>query len=88
VTVEGVSAKLAGTAITATGSCHLTLVDVNLSAATGIDASGSAVVTVQGGSITATSRAVHASGSAQVRVSGTRVSGKTSAEGGAKISGL
>lgn len=88
VKIEGVSAKLAATAITASGNCKLTLVNVSLTAPTGIDASGNAVVTVQGGSITATTLAVHAAGIAQVKVTGTTVSGKTQAEGGAKITGI
>lgn len=88
VKVEGVTAKLAGTAITAGGNCHLTLVNVNVTAPTGIEAGGLAVVTVQGGSISATTLAVHAGGGAQVKVTGTTITGKTQAEGGAKITGI
>jgi hypothetical protein len=87
VKVEGIKAKLDGTAVTAGGNCKLTLVNVELTAATGIEAGGNAVVTVQGGSITATALAVHALGSAQVHLTGTKVSGKTEKLGGAVITG-
>ena len=43
---------------------------------------------MQGGSITATTFAVHAMGSAKVQVSGTKVSGKTQALGSAAITGI
>jgi hypothetical protein len=88
VRVEGATAKLSATAVTASDNCHLALVGVHISAPTGIDASGNAVVTVQGGSINATGLAVHASGIAQVQVSGATVSGKTQAEGISKITGI
>ncbi len=88
VKIEGVTAKLAGTAITAGGNCKLTLVNVNLTAPTGVEAGGNAVVTLQGGSIAATTLAVHAGGLAQVKVTGTTMTGKTQAEGGAKITGI
>ena len=45
-------------------------------------------MTVQGGSITATTLSVHAAAASQVRVTGTTVTGKTKAEGGAKITGI
>ena len=88
VKIEGVTAKLAATAVTAAGNCHLTLVNVSLTAPTGIEAMGTAVVTMQGGSITATTLSVHAGAAAQVHVTGTTVSGKTTAEGAAKITGI
>lgn len=87
VTVKGVTAKLTAPAITASGSCKLTLVDVNLTAPTGIEANGNAVVTVQGGSITATNFAVKALGGAKVHLDKTEVTGKTQKLGAAEISG-
>jgi hypothetical protein len=89
VRLEGVTAKLSATAITASANCHLTLVSVDVSGATGIEAGGNAVVTVQGGSITGTTFAVHATMNAKVDVTGTKVSGKTQAVGvNAKITGV
>jgi hypothetical protein len=89
VRIEGTSAKLATTAISATGNCKLTLVNVDITAPTGIEAGLNAVVTVQGGSITATTFAVHATGNAQVHVTGTKLSGKTLATPpNAKITGV
>jgi hypothetical protein len=87
VKVEGISAKLDAFAVVASGNCKLTLVNVDLTAATGIEAEGNAVVTVQGGSITATAAAVRAVGNAQVHFTGTKVSGKTEKLGAAVITG-
>jgi hypothetical protein len=86
--LEGVSARLVGAAITASGNCHLTLVNVDVTGATGIEAGGNAVVTVQGGSVTGTTFAIHATGNAKVDVTGTRVSGKTQTTVNAKITGV
>ena len=44
VALSGVKATVAGTAIKASGNCQLTLVGVDISAATGIEASGNAKV--------------------------------------------
>jgi hypothetical protein len=85
---EGVSAKLPGIAVTAGGNCKLTLVNVTVTGATGIEAGGNADVTIQGGSITGTAFAVHALGNAKVHATGTKVTGKTQALGGAKLTGL
>ena len=87
ITISGVTAKLDGTAVTAAGGCKLTLENVDITAPTGIEAGGNAVVTVTGGSITSTDLAAQALGNAQVTFKGTKVSGKTKALGGAKISG-
>lgn len=87
VTITGVTAKLDGTAVTASGGCKLTLENVDITAPKGIEAGGNAIVTVTGGSITATDMAAQALGNAQVTFKGTKVSGKTKALGGAKITG-
>lgn len=87
--LNGVSAKLSTTAITASGNCHLTLVNVDVTAPTGIEAGVNAVVTVQGGSITGTTFAIHATANAKVDVTGAKVSGKTQAAGvNAKVTGV
>jgi hypothetical protein len=91
VTIKNVSASLgSGPAVSALGACQLTLDNVNITAPDGIQAMGTARVTVKGGSIKATSgEAIHAMGNAQVSVDGARVTGKTSALGaGAKITGV
>jgi len=87
LTLSGVTANVSGTAITARGNCHLTLTGVNITAAVGIDAGGTAKVTMTGGSINATTSSVVAAGGAQVSCTGTKVSGKSKASGGAKITG-
>jgi hypothetical protein len=87
ITVSGVTAKLTGTAVTAGGNCKLTLDKVDITAPTGIEAGGNAIVTVTGGSITSTDLAAQALGNAKITFTGTKVSGKTKALGGAKITG-
>jgi hypothetical protein len=86
-TISGVTSKLDGVAVTATGGCVLTLDNVSLTATTGIEAGGGAVITVKGGSITATADAVHAMGGAKVNLVGTKVAGKLEHMGGAAITG-
>jgi hypothetical protein len=90
VTIKGVTATLsAGPAINALGACQLTLEDVNITAPEGIQAMGTAKVTVKGGSIKSTGEAIHAMGSAEVDVLGAKITGKTSTLGaGAKITGV
>lgn len=88
VKLEGITAKIAtGEAIQAAGNCHLELVNVQITAPTGIAALGGASVTMKGGSIDSTVAAVSAIGAAQVQLQGTKVKGKLSALGGAKITG-
>ena len=87
MTITGVTAHLTGTAVSALGSCQLTLVNVDLTGTTAIEASGSAIVTVRGGKLNGSTHAVQALGSAKVTLAGTRVTGKTQALGAATISG-
>ncbi len=87
VVIDGVTAKLDGTAVTAGGNCKLTLTKVDITAPTGIQAGGNAIVTIAGGSITSTDLAISALGGAQVTMKGTKVTGKTERLGGAKITG-
>ena len=84
LTLTGVKAS-AG--ITADANCALTLVDCDITAPTGIDASGNAKITVTGGSINGSSFAVKATGLAKVTLTGTKVTGKTQATSAAKITG-
>jgi hypothetical protein len=87
VTITGVTAHLTGTAVSALGSCQLTLVNVDVTGTTAIEASGSAIVTVRGGKLNGSAHAVHALGNAKVTLAGTHVTGKTQALGAAAISG-
>jgi hypothetical protein len=87
LTVSGVTAELSGTAVVATGNCALTLVNVDLTASTAIEAGGYAVVTMQGGKIHGSTLAVHAVGGAKVTLVRTKVTGKTEALGAATITG-
>ena len=84
IAITGVTAT-AG--IKASANCQLTLVNVNITAPVGIDASGNAKVTMTGGSITSTTSSVVAGGLAKVDCVGTKVTGKSKASGGAKITG-
>jgi hypothetical protein len=89
VVIKNTTATLtSGPAVSALGSCQLTLDNVNITAPDGIQAMGSAKVTVKGGSIKSTGTAISAMGNAQVDVQGGKVTGKTSTLGaGAKITG-
>jgi hypothetical protein len=87
VTIEGVTAKLDGTAITASGDCHLKLIGVDVSAAIAIEAGGNATVSIEGGSIAGTKHAVHALGNAEVKLDKTKVTGEKKKLGSAKIVG-
>jgi hypothetical protein len=89
ITIKGTTANLSsGPAISALGACQLTLDGVNITAPDGIQAMGTAKVTVKGGSIKSTGTAISAMGSAEVDVQGAKITGKTSTLGaGAKITG-
>lgn len=87
VTLTGVKANVAGTAIKAGGNCRLTLTGVDITAGVGIDASANAKVTMTGGSITASTNSVVASAAAKVDLVGTKVSGKSKQSGAAKVTG-
>jgi phage baseplate assembly protein gpV len=90
VTIKGTTATLSsGPAVSALGACQLTLEDVNITAPDGIQAMGTAKVTVKGGSIKSTGNAIQAMGGAEVDVQGAKITGKTSALGAAaKITGV
>jgi hypothetical protein len=89
ITIKGTTATLSsGPAISALGACQLTLDGVNITAPDGIQAMGTAKVTVKGGSIKSTGTAISAMGSAEVDVQGAKITGKTTTLGaGAKITG-
>jgi hypothetical protein len=90
VTIKGTTANLtSGPAVSALGACQLTLENVNITAPDGVQAMGTAKVTINGGSIKSTGEAINAMGNAQVTVNGAKVTGKTSTHGaGAKITGV
>jgi len=86
--ITGVTANISsGTAVNAGANCHLELVNCNITAPNGINAGANAKVTVTGGSVTSTDTAAQALGNATITFSGTKVSGKKSALGAAKITG-
>ncbi len=77
VTIDGVTAKLdKGAAITAKANCKVELINVDITAPTGVVAESNAVVTVKGGSVTGTEAAAKTSGNAKITFSGTKISGK------------
>lgn len=73
--------------VKAGGNCQLTLSGVDITAPVAIDASANAVVTMTGGSITASQSSVVASAGAKVNLVGTKVSGKAKTSGAAKVTG-
>lgn len=88
IAVSGVSASFTdGAAIVATGNCHVRCDECTLSAATIVEASGNAQVTLVGGSAKGTSVLADASGNARVTISGTRaVTGRVKESANAKVS--
>ncbi len=87
VTFKNIKANVTGTAITALGNCSVTLVDVDITADTGIEAGGNGSVVMQKGSLNGSTLAVHATAASKVTFTGTKVTGKTEALNGAKITG-
>ena len=87
IALSSVKANVSGTAIKASANCQLTLVGVDITSAVGIEASGNAKVTMNGGSIKATTNSVVGSAGAKVDCVGTAVTGKSKVSGGAKITG-
>jgi len=88
VKLTGTTANLPGqTAVKASGNCKLDLVGVTITAKNGIEALSNAKVTVTGGSVNATDKAASALGKATISFTGTSVTGKKQALGGAKITG-
>jgi hypothetical protein len=77
-----------GPAFTVGGDCKLNIVNSDIIAPTVIDAGGNAIVTVQGGSITATDKAIDAGGDAQIAIHGTKILGAIDKGGSARITGL
>ncbi len=89
VTAMGVHAAFpAGTAVTASGNCQVTLVQSTLSAPMAIVASGNAQVIIQGGSVQGTVFAVSASGNSQVVSQGAQIVGPVNRSGNAQVLGL
>jgi hypothetical protein len=82
--VKGVNATLSGTAIIASGNCHVKIVDSNIKADTIVEAAGNAQVTFQNGSVDG-KVATDASGNARVRFNGTKVTGEKRHSGNAKV---
>ncbi len=84
VTVKGVNVNLPGTAIIASGNCHLKIVDSTIKADTVVEAGGNAEVTFQNGSVDG-KVATDASGNSRVRFNGTKVTGEKKRSGNAKV---
>jgi hypothetical protein len=92
VVLKNVNASItSGTAVMAGGNCQLVLENCNIASPDDtLTAGGNAKVTVKGGSIKAagTGTAIMAGGSAQVTVDGAKITGKTTAGAGGKITGV
>lgn len=85
--ITGTVANLPGkTAITVKGNCHLTLENVQITAAIGIDASSNGQVVMNGGSINATTNTAVASGNSQIVIKGAKVTGTSKKSGNGKVS--
>jgi hypothetical protein len=85
--VVALSGITASAGVKAGANCRLTLTGVNITAPIGIEASANAKVVMTGGSINASTNSVVASAAAKVDLVGTKVTGKSKASGGAKITG-
>lgn len=86
--LKGVTANIAsGSAITAGANCELELEDVNITAPVCIEALANAKVTVKGGTFNCSQNSAKALGNAQVTFQGSKVTGKPSAAGAAKVTG-
>ena len=88
VKIKGVKAELkSGTAVNAGANCQLELEDVDITAPVGIQVGANAVVTVKGGSVNGKDAAAKALGNGKIIFKGTKVTGKKTALGDAKIEG-
>lgn len=84
ITVKGVNVNLPGTAIIASGNCHVKIIDSTIKADTVVEAGGNAEVTFQNGSVDG-KVATDASGNSRVRFNGTKVTGEKKRSGNAKV---
>ncbi len=86
--IKGVAATIAsGSAITASANCELELENVNVTAPVCIEALANAKVTVKGGTFNCSQNSAKAIGNAHVTFQGSKVTGKPSALGAAKVTG-
>ena len=83
--VQGRKVHLAGTAITASGRCQLTLTDCSIDADVAIRASGSAKVTVHHSALAGRDAAIVASGRAAVELDDVKTDGAIRKSGSAKV---
>jgi hypothetical protein len=84
--ITGTVANLAGkTAITVSSNCKLTLENVQITAAVGIETSSNGQVVMNGGSINATTNTAVASGNSQIVITGAKLTGKSKQSGNAKV---
>ena len=89
ITISGVTARLPGsTGVSATGSCTVTLVDVDIDAEVGVEALGNATIIIQGGHIKGSEAAVFAAANGTVKVEGASIEGKAAKKGNGTISGM
>lgn len=86
--IEGVTASPGLVGVRASGACQLTLRNCNITAATAIEASGAARVTVIGGSLNGTTASIQAGGGSTVDVQGATVTGPVARSGGAHVNGV
>jgi hypothetical protein len=87
--ISGVTAKLTtGPAVLAQGSCMLVIRDTTIEAPIAVETSGSAKVTIEGGTLTGSKNAIVAGGASRINVSGTKVTGGVKKKGAAKVEGL
>jgi hypothetical protein len=85
MSIDGQKAHLAGTAITASGRCQLTLTRCEIDAGVAVRASGNASVTVENGTLHGSYAAVSASGRARVVLRNVAVEGPVKVSGDAHV---
>jgi hypothetical protein len=88
IAVTSVAASFSsGSAIQASGNCHVRCTDCTITAPTAIEASGNAQITLVNGTIRGTSVLADATGNARVTISGNvTVAGRVRESGSAKVS--
>jgi hypothetical protein len=85
LTFEDKQVTLTGTAVIASGNCHLKLLRCAITGDTAIEAGGNARVTVEGGAIVGHKLSIDAGGNAHVEVRSATLTGKTKRSGNARI---
>jgi len=86
LTISDVTTTLPGTAVIASGNCHLKFVNCSIKADTVFELTGNAEVRLEGGAYEGIT-AIDASGNSVVRIAGATVTGKRKHSGNGRVDG-